>query len=58
MSKGGSLRISAASKEASGARSRACARYQSSSLSVSESRPALACTRPLEYRSPCSQNQT
>src|SRR6185436_2531972 len=58
-SKGGSLRISTASNLSSGRVAASCARYQSSSLSVSESRVARALTRFLsQQRCSCSQTQT
>src|SRR5918992_717919 len=47
MSKGGSLRMSTASNSKSGRSELSWGRYQSSSLSVSEKRIALACTVPL-----------
>src|SRR5262245_25537779 len=59
MSKGGSLRISTASSSKSGRSTVSCGRYQSSSLSVSESRVARATTDFLDQRSAvCSQTRT
>src|SRR5882762_285463 len=58
-SNGGSLRISTAPNSASGLACDSCARYQSSSLSVSDSRVAAAATRFFaQCRLACSQTCT
>src|SRR6267143_4726611 len=58
-SNGGSLRISTAPNSASGLVCDSCARYQSSSLSVSDSRVAAAATRFFaQCRLACSQTCT
>src|SRR3954465_8018116 len=58
MSKGGSLRMSTAPNAFSGSTTVSCGRYQSSSLSVSETRVAWAATSLFQKRSSCSQTKT
>src|SRR5919198_1140715 len=57
-SNGGSLRMSTASKLGSGRVSASCGRYQSSSLSVSETRVAVTAVLPRHCRSLTSHSHT
>src|SRR3954463_15800580 len=58
MSNGGSLRISTAPNALSGSTTVSCARYQSSSLSVSEMRVAWAITSRFQKRLSCRAKKT